>query len=200
MQNLCVPSKKDRRILGFQRLQAAVRGAVGVVLRWPGEMLGADTGLLQPVLQTLQTICQERAFSGLFAEVEADSRLGTVAEQRTPLPVGQQLLLIAGLDDGKKKMLAERFRIAVLELALGRCQPGGRDQTQHRFAAVGRVLQGVLPALPQTKTIFHIDIEENIVPAVVGQPSLQCDGFPGIVAVVADEYRGHAPCSGGGSC
>ena len=163
MQGLRVPAR-NRSIRRFQRFQAPVR-ARSNQCRGAGEMLGADAGFQQTVLQALQSVRQERAFGGLFAEVEADRGLGAVSKKRAPLPIGRQILGIAGFDEGEKKMLAERFRIAELELALGRSKPGGRDQAQHRFATVRRVFQSVLPALARTETLLGVDVEEEYRPS-----------------------------------
>ncbi len=49
-----VAAEKDASVLGFQRAQSAVRRAVGIVGRRPGEVLGVKAGLLQPSLEPRQ--------------------------------------------------------------------------------------------------------------------------------------------------
>ena len=191
VQDLRVAPEEHRRIGRVQRLQSAVRGPVGIVGGRPGEVLGADAGLLQAVLQALQSAGQERTGRGLFPELEAERGLGALAVERAPLPIGRQVLPIAGFDDGQKHLLAQRFRIPEFELAFGRGQPRGRHQAQHRLAAVGRAPERVLPALAGAETIPGIDIEKHVVPAVVGQPLLQRDRFQGILAVVTEKDARH---------
>src|SRR5215469_8750805 len=56
---------------------------------------------------------------------------------------------------------------------------------------MGSLLQGFLPALAGDDAALGVEVEENVVPAVRGEPSADLDGFVVVAARVTDEKARH---------
>ena len=95
------------------------------------------------------------------------------------------------LDDQPEDALVQRLREQELRETPFGFDPGRRHQKQNRLAAVGRGLEGLLPALARDQPAAGIDIEENVVETLLGQPIAQRERRRIIGARMADEQPCH---------
>ena len=74
-------------------------------------------------------------------------------------------------------LLAHEPRGVDLRLAPAGREPFLRDEREDDLAAIGRLLQRVLPALAGHDAALGVEIEEDVVPAVLRQPVADLDGL-----------------------
>jgi hypothetical protein len=72
-----------------------------------------------------------------------------------------------------------------------RLGPSRRNDEDDRFAAVGGLAQSFLPTLACGEPALGINIEEDIVPAVISQPFVQRDGLAFVDTGMAEEDARH---------
>ena len=55
--------------------------------------------------------------------------------------------------------------------------PRWRHQEDHELAALGRLLEDILPALAGLETALGVQVQEQLVPALINQPIVDGDGL-----------------------
>ena len=77
-----------------------------------------------------------------------------------------------------------------LSQAPARREPSFRDHKQHRFAAVGRLIEHAFPLLARHDPAVRVEVEEDFVfPAVIGEPVAQGDRLGIVAARMAEKIR-----------
>src|SRR5262249_44896162 len=71
-------------------------------------------------------------------------------------------------------------------------QPFLRDERKNQFATIGGFLQSFFPALACCNAALGVEIEENIVPAVLGEPVADLDGLVAVEARMTDKKARHS--------
>ena len=94
-------------------------------------------------------------------------------------------------DQRRNDLFAHKPRGVDFRLAPTRRQPLLRDKRQDDLAAVGGLLQRFLPALAGDDAALGIEIEEDVVPAILRQPVADPDGLVAVGARMADEKARH---------
>src|SRR5271165_1437496 len=69
-----------------------------------------------------------------------------------------------------------------------------RHERQNDFAAPGGLLQRFLPALAGRNAALGVEIEEDVLPAVLCEPVADLDGLVVVEARMTDEKARHRPC------
>ena len=109
------------------------------------------------------------------------------------LLVGQidRNLGFVGPDQRDDHLLAHQAGGVDLRLAPARRQPLRRDECQNHLAAIGGLLQGVLPALAGDDAALGVEIEEDVGPAVGREPVADLDRLVVVPARMTDKNMRH---------
>jgi hypothetical protein len=114
-----------------------------------------------------------------------------VAGKIDKLLVGQIARHLAPVDQRDDGLLAHHLCGVYLRLAVARRQPLRRDQRQHDLATRGGLLQGFLPALAGDDAALGVEVEEDVIPAVRGEPIADLDSLVVVTARMTDEKARH---------
>src|SRR4051812_7325289 len=118
---------------------------------------------------------------------------GGITDEIDPLLVRQveRHRGLVSADQRDDDFLAHQPSGVDLRLAPTRGQPPWRDQREHNLAAMRRLLQRFFPALPGNDAALGIEIEEDVLPAILDKPVADLDGLFIVPARMADKYAGH---------
>jgi hypothetical protein len=190
-QDFEIASEEHRRILEIERLQAAEGGAVGFVFWRPREKVRTETCPLQTRFEPGEALGQERNRVISISMAELDDFGGTspdeAAELRFGSHLGRQLFDRNVFEDDSEDLLVLALGEKEFSDAPRRLRPSRRNDEDDRFAAVGGLGQSFLPTLACDESALGINIEEDVVPAVVGQPFVESDGLAFVDTGMAEE-------------
>jgi hypothetical protein len=187
--------EEDAGVFGLERFEAAVRRALRLFLRGPGEKPWLDAAFRQATPQAAQS------FSG-----EGDVLLGVSARQHhakhavvasrgeiDDLPgagqVRRQLVDRDVFDQRSEQTLVEPPRQIEFVVAPARVEPSLRHQEQNRLAARRRLIERPLPALARRDADLRIgiDVEKDVGPTLFAQPIADRDRLRVIRTRVTEE-------------
>jgi hypothetical protein len=193
-----VAAEEDAGVRGFERFEAAIRRALAVAFRWPGEEFGVEPRFVEPTLQPPEAVAGEEDVLLLVRARKLGRQQHAVlaASQFDRLPGAFQLRRQVGdrlrrIGHDREQLLVERAGERVFVQAPTGAEPVRRDQQDHRLAAVRLLVQRPLPALARRDAAIRVEIEEDVVPAFAREPIAQSDGLEIVVGGMAEEDAGH---------
>jgi hypothetical protein len=198
-----VAPEKHGGILRLQRLEPPIGRAPAERAAWVAlqlERLGADAGLLQAALETGKAaLCDMDGRRMLRARMHRQKAFGRLAPEVDQLPLrgqaARQFLQRDVIDREREQFLVELLGELILVPTPFGGKPGLRNEEQHRFAARGRIFQGMRPALARNNAALGIEIKKDVVlaaPAFADQPIPERDRPVVIPRGMADEQSRHA--------
>ena len=100
-------------------------------------------------------------------------------------------LALVDPDERHDDFLAHQPGGVDLRLAPAGRQPFRGDECKHHLATKGGLLQRFLPALAGNDAALGVEVEEDVVPAVRGEPIADLDGLVVVAARMTDEKARH---------
>jgi hypothetical protein len=97
---------------------------------------------------------------------------------------------VLGDNDAEQGLVQVPREVELFETPV-RGEPGSRDQEQDRLAARSRLVQRLFPALARFDAALGIEIEKDVVPALLGEPVAHGDCRGVVGARMADEQARH---------
>ncbi len=194
--------KKNSGVGFFQRAQSAIRRATGLVGGRPGEELGIEARLVEPILEAAQPLLRKRYVFLFVRARERDAKDARVlpSAQICSLPCagifgGQGAEPQSRFDQNREQLLVEPARERVFLGAPAGRQPMARHQKYDRFAALRRLVQRSLPTLARRDPAIRIEVEKRVAPAAFGQPLRKRQRLEIVATGMADENlrQGQAP-------
>ena len=192
-----LPAKEHGGVFRLQRLEASVGCPLGVLARRPFKTGGVQAGLLQAAPQRGEADSRETHVSSRHQGLtrDRDTFPMVTRHQVTELPFHRHLAW-NGVerhrgDDHAEDDLAQLLGKQKLRQAPPRGQPGWGNKEHHGLAAVGGLLEGVLPAFARIQPLAGLDVKEEVAPAIGLEPLGHGQGLGIVLAGMADEDHGH---------